>query len=189
MDVTLLLIIAAICLGMAWLLGQFLSKKEKSTFSKLPNFKPTLQQTFLTKKSGITGIAIDENSGQLAVSDGRRGVNVYGFAQVENIEVEINQKAVQVSSLSSQAIRGAAGAVLLGPAGLIIGAITGRKETSQKVSQLALKIEVNDVEKPIHRVVFYDDKGVDIEHLSNYQWARDAEVWVKRVQSLSATKP
>jgi hypothetical protein len=101
-----------------------------------------------------------------------------------NAEIEINETAVQVTSLSSQAVRGVAGAVLLGPAGLLIGALTGKKNSKQYLSKLSLKIEVDDIQNPIHRVIFYDDKKLSLDEVDSKEWAKDAERWVKRISKI-----
>jgi hypothetical protein len=157
----------------------------KNTFSKIDGFNPTYEQTFITKRSGITGIALDDDAEKIAISVGRGKPKVYKFFQTEDAEIEINETAVQVSSFSSQAVRGAAGAVLFGPAGLLIGALTGQKNSNQYLKRLSLKIEVDDVENPIHRVVFYDDKKISIDKVSNKEWAKDAELWVKRISRIT----
>ena len=48
----------------------------------------------------------------------------------------------------------AVGEVLLGPLGLLIGGVTGSKRTVQRVSQIALKIIVDDRHNPIYTIQF-----------------------------------
>lgn len=187
MDIGALLGIATVCLFGAWIIGKVLKNMEKNTFSKVKGFSPTYEQTFITKRSGITGVAIDQERKKLAISTGRGKPHVYDFDQVESAEVEVNESAVQVSSLSSQATRGAAGAVLLGPAGLIIGALSGKKSSTNFLSRLSLKIEVDDVANPIHRVVFYDDKKIKLDDVHDQKWAKDAESWVKRISRITTS--
>jgi hypothetical protein len=186
MDIGTLFAIMTICFLGAWIIGKVIKKIEKNTFSKIDGFSPTFEQTFITKRSGITGIAIDQDREKLAISTGRGKPNVYEFSQIEGAEIEVNETAIQVSSLTSQATRGAAGALLLGPAGLIIGALSGKKSSNNYLYKLSLKIEVDDVANPIHRVVFYDDKKVKIDAMHDQKWAKDAESWVKRITRITS---
>lgn len=186
-DIGLLLTIGVACLFLAWLIGKVLNKMAKNTFAKIDGFNPTHEQTFITK-TGITGIALDEDAEKIAISVGRGKPKEYEFSQIEDAAIEINETVVQVSSFSSQAVRGAAGAVLLGPAGLIIGALTGKKTSNKYLEKLSLKICVDDLHNPIHRVVFFDDKKININDVSSKEWAKDAERWVKIISRITQSK-
>ena len=179
-----LLIGAVFCFIAVKFLDKSIKKQHENKFKKIIDFNPTYEQTFLTKL-GITGIAIDENSKKIAISSSAKNVFVFNFDDIEDAEIELNKDSLQTSSLSSQALRGATGAVLFGPAGLIIGALSGKKLSTQTVSTLALKISVNNIDNPVHRVVFYDSKPIKLNELDSHSWAKDAESWVKRIITLN----
>ena len=148
------------CFFLASILGKILKRMEKNLFAGLEPFESTFQQTFLTKRSGITGLAIDENRKLIAIKGEAKKVFVYDYKQVESVEIELDDSIVQISSAGSQIARGAVGAVLLGPAGLLIGALTSKRKSDHHVSRLRLKLHIDDISAPIHRVSFYDGKKV-----------------------------
>lgn len=100
-------------------------------------------------------IAIDQNSRRLALGspDDPREFN---WGQLASVEIERNGETLTQTNRGSQAMGAAIGGLLLGPAGLLLGGLTGSKRSAEKVKQLSLKVIVEDQAQPVHRVVFLD---------------------------------
>ena len=62
--------------------------------------------------------------------------------------------SITSTNRGSQLIGAAVGDLLLGPMGLLVGGVTGSKRTVQRVSQIAVKVIVDDRASPIHLIEF-----------------------------------
>ncbi len=74
------------------------------------------------------------------------------------VKVDILRDGTQVASTNrgSQALGAAVGAVAFGGVGAVIGALSGSSTSSSGTKKLSLQITVNDSNKPIHEVTFYE---------------------------------
>jgi hypothetical protein len=181
-----LFLLSFLCFLLVWLIDRFRKNRANNLFKKIIGFTPTFQQAFITDKSGITGIAIDDSNRKIALAVGRGKPAVYNYEDIENAEVEVNETLIQTSSVGSQATRGVVGFALLGPAGLLIGALSGKKDSKKYVNKLSLKISINDLENPIFRIIFYDGEKVDFQSVNEKKWAKDAERWIKRISQINS---
>lgn len=79
--------------------------------------------------------------------------------------------------------------LLLGGAGLLIGALSGSKSEKKKVSKISIKVVVSDIDKPGHNVVFYDDAiNVKQPHETDLRSsAARADEWTQRFQVIIGT--
>jgi hypothetical protein len=66
---------------------------------------------------------------------------------------------MQKTNRGGQAVGAAVGAALLGPAGLLLGGLTGSKQNIEQVDKLSLKIYTNDLINPVHEIVFHNLSG------------------------------
>lgn len=78
----------------------------------------------------------------------------YAWSSIASVDVIRDGTSITSTNRGSQLVGAAVGEVLLGPLGLLIGGVTGSKRTVQKVSQIALKIIVDDRVTPIYTVEF-----------------------------------
>jgi len=107
-------------------------------------------------------VALNHDSKQIVVgrvTDHRQ----LPFSQISAVEIERNGQSLTQTNRGSQVMGAAVGAVLLGPLGLLMGGLTGSKRNKQRVSELALKIIVDDPRAPVHRVVFFRMKGDGVD--------------------------
>lgn len=50
----------------------------------------------------------------------------------------------------------AAGGILLGPAGLLLGGLSGSKRQEELLKKVSLKVFTNDLISPVEEIVFFD---------------------------------
>jgi hypothetical protein len=82
--------------------------------------------------------------------------SVIPFAGI--VKAEILRDGTQVASTNrvSQAIGAATGALAFGGVGAIIGGLSGSSTSSSGIKRLSIQITVDDPDKPIHEITFYE---------------------------------
>jgi hypothetical protein len=98
-------------------------------------------------------IAINHDH-RLIVLGTTRAHKPYPWTSIASVDVIRDGTSITSTNRGSQVMGGAVGGVLLGPLGLLIGGVTGSKRTTQRVSQIALKIIVDDRYTPIYTINF-----------------------------------
>lgn len=78
----------------------------------------------------------------------------YPWSSIASVEVLRDGASITSTNRGSQLMGAAVGEVLLGPLGLLIGGVSGSKRTVQRVTQIGLKIIVDDRHKPIYSIDF-----------------------------------
>ena len=76
--------------------------------------------------------------------------------------------------------------MLLGPAGLLLGGLTGSKRTVEKLKRLSLKLYTNDLYRPITEIVFYSNmNGGDPDGFLEKASARTLDEWYGRFLTIA----
>lgn len=78
----------------------------------------------------------------------------YAWGSIASVDVIRDGMSITSTNRGSQLVGAAAGGVLLGPLGLLIGGVTGSKRTTERIGQIALKIIVDDRYTPIYTIEF-----------------------------------
>ena len=107
-------------------------------------------------------IALDKTGKQVAfcqIRDGQAHAKVYPFKSIVEVSIEENGQILTQTKVSrgSQASGALVGSVLLGPAGLIVGGLSGTKNstTTEVVTSLDLKIMVDDLDSPLWSIRYF----------------------------------
>ena len=87
----------------------------------------------------------------------------YRWQSIASVDVVRDGSSITSTNRGSQLVGAAVGEVLLGPLGLLIGGVTGSKRTVQRVSQIGLKIIVDDRVTPIYTIDFLRVPGSGAE--------------------------
>lgn len=107
-------------------------------------------------------IAIDHDGRRIAVGPLAQPIEV-AWADVASCEVERNGQSITATNRGSQVMGAAVGGLLLGPAGLLLGGLTGSKRNEEKVSELSLKVMIDNRAAPLHRIIFVKLPGSGIK--------------------------
>jgi hypothetical protein len=102
----------------------------------------------------------------------------YMLSEVASVEVIQNGASVTSTNRGSQALGAAVGGIAFGGVGLLAGALTGSKRTVDRVSELAIKITIDDRVRPLHFLrlfKWHDKKGVEADNFCLKPWIETAD--------------
>lgn len=124
--------------------------------NELNNFKAS---QYLTDKNFTCGIALDETKEEICLWT--YGINFaerrLKYKDILSVEVIQNDISIMTTNRTSQIGGALVGGVLLGGIGAVVGALSGKKETTDsKVRNLSLVLTINDIKNPIFKVVVLD---------------------------------
>src|SRR5690606_29265007 len=88
----------------------------------------------------------------------------------------------------SQLAGAVAGGILLGPAGLIVGGLSGAKRQESKIEKLSLKLYTNDLMMPIQELFFLDYPGAGADPQQIQPILRDLDQWYGRLRVIVENK-
>lgn len=109
----------------------------------------------------IIALAFDR---QKLLLGNKRAEREYDFAQIAAVEVVENGATVTQTNRGSQLLGAAAGGLVFGGVGAVIGGLSGSTRSRSRLVELLLKITVDDRIEPIHIIRFLrapSKKGID----------------------------
>ena len=186
--VWIILAFVIVFIGAAMLWGvvsarRYIDKGEK-TFAAIPEFEPT--KKWINTHNGV-GLAVDVERSKLALIEKQGNSSVLEFQKIMAVEVCKNGTSLIKTNRGSQVAGAAIGAILLGPMGLLVGAVTGSKRKSEKINRLSLKIYVSDVLNPVREIVFYEGNPIKAEGLIYKTVGPALEEWHDRLRVIVAS--
>jgi len=151
----------------------------------LADFTPTQR---IMGNNGQTGIAFDEQRKKICLIQHGSNITSRIFNYSDVLACEIFQDGTTITkTLRSSQIGGALiGGLALGGIGALIGGLSGKTKTTDKVSRIDLRIIVNDTAKPLHDVNFLENetkRGGFVFNTAMQQarhWHGIVEVLIKR---------
>lgn len=113
---------------------------------------------------------------------------VYPFNDLIAVEIVKNDMSITKTNRGSQAAGAAIGGALLGPAGLLLGGLSGSKRHESKITNLSLKLYTNDLDLPVHQIYFFDGgtNGVDASSIEAIVSVMDQ--WYGRLRAIIENK-
>lgn len=132
-------------------------KKVRVQLADTPNF--TVQKSILKYDAGkhLNGIAIDDANSTLAfIVDGT--ITFIKFSSIMRCDLVLDSETVSNTERGSQIVGAAVGALLAGGVGAIIGGLSGGKRSKKKLSEIALKVVVDDLKNPMYLIPIYSEK-------------------------------
>jgi hypothetical protein len=109
--------------------------------------------------SGLIGFDFQEKQVFLACS-GASGK--YRFDEIASCELLSDDVTLTQTNRGSQALGALGGGLLLGPAGALVGSLTGSKRSRSRLAKLELKLVVDCQKNPVYRIILFssqDKKG------------------------------
>ncbi|MEX0828498.1 MAG: SHOCT domain-containing protein [Haliea sp.] len=159
-DWVLLIVVIGVVGGIAQIVA--VSNKKKAMEEKLkslPEFSPTQR---IMGNNGDTGLAIDEERKKVVlIKNGVAGVDLkpITYKDVLSSEIFVDGETITKTARGSQLGGALIGGLALGGVGAIIGGLSGKKRSSEKVKRVDLRIAVNDIKSPLHDINFMDIEG------------------------------
>jgi hypothetical protein len=139
---------------------KFYRSKDK-IFADVDNF---IASQVVFSVNNKTAIAIDSTSNKICLLSNPSGIFPCDTRRVQKIIVSYKDilevsfyedgNSITKTSRTSQVAGAVVGNVLLGGAGLIIGAFTGSKKTSNTIQSLEIRMTVNDMQLPFWAFAF-----------------------------------
>lgn len=158
MDTVLIIIGVVVVATIVWALMSAASSRDKVRTAQieldaLPGFKADQTVLKAVKGPAAQGVAIDRSARTLCLIDGAEK-RVIPFADLVAVELLIDGDTVTKTSRGGQLVGMAAGGLLAGGVGAIVGGLSASTTAKRKVTDVTLKLLVNDVAKPTHAVHF-----------------------------------
>ena len=138
------------------------SNKKKAMVKELdalPDFSPTQK---IVGNNGDTGLAVDEERKKICLLKNEvSGINlkIISYRDVLSSEIFVDGETVTRTARGSQIGGALLGGLALGGVGAIIGGLSGKTRSSEKVKRVDLRITVNDTKSPLHDINFMDTEG------------------------------
>lgn len=121
---------------------------------------PEFTQTQLFK--GVDGngaIAVDEERKKVCFIKTDIGVvssKVHNYRDILKCEIFEDGSTVNATSRTSQIGGALIGGIALGGIGAVVGGLTGKSVSKQKIKTIDLRISINDTASPVHDIRFMD---------------------------------
>jgi hypothetical protein len=166
-----------------------MKRNSHANFSnKLKQYNFIADKKILTNEL-LTGLAISKDGEQIALLQ-RKTINdefdvkIFNFKDIVEAKVITEKETLVNTSLGSIVTRGAIGTILFGGLGGIVGGVTAKTNSTQKVKELTLEIVVDDLLYPRHTVTFYK-KDIPINNSNTIineieDWYRTFSIIIKR---------
>ncbi len=122
------------------------------SFSCVNDFAPTQQ---LTGCDGKSGLAVDEYQEKICLMKSLMGEHfpvVVSYADIVSVEIHEDGQSVTKTVRSSQVMGALVGGAIAGGAGFIVGGLSGKTRSDDKVKRIDLRLVVDNTGDPLHFV-------------------------------------
>lgn len=159
--------------------------KFKRQIQSIPEFSSCIQYISVSCKNAI---ALDLERKKIAVFLNPIKIRsletkpiVYPFEDLIAVEVVRDDASVVKTNRGSQAAGAAVGGILLGPAGMLLGGLSGSRREESKIKKLSIKLYTDDLIRPVQEVLFWDSSvGVDVDQIKPI--FADLDQWYGRLR-------
>lgn len=166
--------------------GNSAESRMEEQFNAMPDFTPSVSYKSSMCKNAI---AIDIDREKIAVllnpiklRQLETKPSVYSFSDLMAVELVRDGASVIKTQRGSQLAGAAAGGLLLGPAGLIVGGLSGSKRQERKIEKLSIKLYTNDLVMPVQELFFLDYPGAGADPQQILPILRDLDQWYGRLR-------
>ncbi|TIX46100.1 MAG: hypothetical protein E5W81_00545 [Mesorhizobium sp.] len=175
-------------LAMSFAWGNAVIAELDAKLRRIPDFTPMISYKSPTEQNGI---ALDLGREKIAIIPNRLTQRqhaleplVYPFSDLIAVEVVRDGLSVVKTKRGSQLAGAAIGGVLLGPAGIIVGGLSGAKRQENKIEKLSLKLYTNHLVLPVQELVFCDLPRVGIDPKRAEHVIGELDQWYGRLRAI-----
>lgn len=182
LGVMLLTFIVIIVLAVAR--GNSIDKGLKDRIAQIGDFTPNVSYEATQSKQAI---AIDLERRKIAIVSGTLAnlySLVFSFDDLVAAEVTRDDASIHKTNRGSQLAGAAVGGILLGPAGLIVGGLSGSRREEIKIRKVVLRLYTRDLVRPVHEIVFVDGGSAGTDIRSAELFIRLADEWYGRMRGI-----
>lgn len=157
--VSLVIAVVVGVIVVAILLAMNISSKQKAMEEYLGHLEDFSATQKVIGVNGVTGLAVDEQRKKICLIDHmtKQVVSrIFSYKDLLSSEIFEDGEAVSRTERSSQIGGALIGGLAFGGVGAIIGGLSGKTRTSDKVKIIDLRLTVNDTANPLHDVRFLD---------------------------------
>lgn len=161
-------------------------------FEAIPDFTPTLSYKSSMCKNAI---AIDVEHEKIATLLNPARIQqfeikpyVYKFDDLLAVELVRDGASIVKTQRGSQLAGAVAGGLLLGPAGLIVGGLSGSKRQVSKIEKLSIKLYTNNLMMPVQELFFLDSPGAGADPQQIQHILQDLDQWHGRLRAIVENK-
>ena len=131
---------------------------------------------------GGSALAIDEQNEKVCIitevsSDEK--YEVLDFDDIVGVEIIEDGNSISKTSSTSAIGKAAVGGALLGPAGMVVGGLMGKKINESTISKLVLRLTVNSISQPTKDFTFLNTE-VKRGSLTHQQCEKSSSIWKGR---------
>jgi len=139
--------------------SRFIAQQRQGLAEKLSNIEGFSPSQQVVGKNGRAGFAIDEAAKLICVI--RRQAEemefrVLPYSDLVSSEICENGETVTKTSRTSQVGGVLVGGALLGGVGAVIGGLSGKTKSSQRITGMTLRVVVNDIKIPVYELTFME---------------------------------
>lgn len=132
-------------------------KETQESIAALISSAPEFNTTRSIEISGDLVLLINDDTKQICIL--RPNIKkVIGFDQVIDVEYIVNEDTVASKSTLNTIGRAVVGGVLAGGVGAIVGGLSGKTKTESKISKIAVKVLIRDIDFPALNITYFDCK-------------------------------
>ena len=164
-------------------------KKAKEGFEQFKNRDFNFKKNHVMADAlGVkSGIAIDHTKRYICIlsrdSDYKPFYKLVPFKDILVTEIYEDGQTITQTSRMSQAGGAMIGALMLGGIGAIIGGLSGKQTSSNEISEIDLRLTINDVENPIYDINFLDTSTTRSSELYK-NTMKEVRTWYATLHSL-----
>ncbi|GGB03573.1 hypothetical protein GCM10011491_34680 [Brucella endophytica] len=158
----------------------------RNSYDHVDNFNP---QHIHVDRFGGSNVAVDTTAKKFALGRKGMGSKIYTYDDLIAVDVRRNGRSIFKTNRGSQAAGAAVGAALLGPAGLLIGGLTGSQRQEEKITELSLRLTVNNEMNHSQEIIFFRNSvGLDAADPMASKFSRELDNWQGRFQFMMRNK-
>lgn len=186
--IIIIIISIIIAIGFGIASGIKNQKALSESLKNIPNFT-------ITKKidDGSNGLAYDEQRKKICLftrNGSEFNIRIFSFSDILSSEIFEDGSSLTKTARGSQIGGALIGGLALGPVGLLLGGLTGKKKNIEKVNSIDLQITVKDLGQPTHIINFLniesEKNGFLYQNSINLarQWHSIIEILIKNADAM-----